>query len=80
MMAKAIEGIFPLQCLKMRHEIFKRVGGIGKGVSAKGTAGVTEGSANGAPAVVVRRTRDDVQKLFIDVLEDVSTLSRISRG
>lgn len=79
-MAKAIEGIFPPQCLKMRHEIFKRVGGIGRGASAKGAAGLTEGGANGAPAVVVRRTRDDVQKIFIDVLRNVSTLSRTSRG
>lgn len=63
-MAKTIEGIFDPRSLKMRHDIFN--------VHGVGGAGSAAGGAQGA-ATVLGKTRDDIQKLFMDVLRDVGT-------
>lgn len=66
-MAKTIEGIFDPRSLKMRHDIFN-VHGVGGAGSAAGGALQQQGAAT-----VLGKTRDDIQKLFMDVLRDVST-------
>lgn len=79
MMAKTIEGIFNPRSLKMRHEVFKTQGAGGGGslVGGAGAArgingGVVDGSQQqGVAATVSEKTRDDVQKIFMNVLRDV---------
>lgn len=80
MIAKTIEGMFHPRSLMMRHEIFKnRLGsGGGGGVGVAGGVGggdgggaLGEGSSTGAATTVLGKSREDVQRIFVDVLREV---------
>ena len=85
-MAKTIEGIFHPRSLKMRHEMVKThgVGGGGGGATSAGGSSKGSGGTGGsglellqlqgstATATVRGKTREEVQKLFVDVLRNVS--------
>lgn len=65
-MAKTIEGIFHPRSLKIRHNILKMQRGSATAV------GEGSGAVAGGGTTVRGKSRDDIQKLFMDVLRDVS--------
>lgn len=89
-MAKTIEGIFHPRSLKMRHDMFKihGVGGGGGGttnagtINSKGAGGAGGGGSEplqlrgSATATVRGKTREEIQKIFVDVLRNVSHSQR----
>eukprot|EP00903_Cladosiphon_okamuranus_P006391 g6256.t1 len=94
MIAKTIEGMFHPRSLKMRHEIFKNrgSGGAGAGAGAAGGVGgsggvgggaLGEGGAPGQPmgpaTTVLEKSREDIQRIFVDVLREDKQGSGIER-
>lgn len=77
MIAKTIEGMFHPQSLKMRHEIFRNRGSGGGGGGGVGGGGGTLGEGSsppqsmGAATTVLGKSREDVQRIFVDVLREV---------
>lgn len=76
MIAKTVEGMFHPRSLKMRHEIFKNRGsGGGGGGGGVGGGALGEGSSllqpMGAATTVLGKSREDVQRIFVDVLREV---------
>lgn len=68
MMAKTIEGIFHPRSVKMRHDILKmQVPGGGGASTGRGATAEVQGAAT-----VLGKSRDDIEKMFIDILRDVS--------
>lgn len=85
MVAKTIEGMFHPRSLKMRHEIFKNrgSGGVGAagGVGGGGGGALGEGSSPPQPmgpaTTVLGKSREDVQRIFVDVLREVGRKTEI---
>lgn len=85
MIAKTIEGMFHPRSLKMRYEIFKNRGSGGAGASVTGGVGGGGGALGeggsppplmGAAGTVLGKSREDVQRIFVDVLREVRPRNR----